>query len=332
MKTNNRISLRDERDVLEVVPALVGFHPRDSLVAVVLHDDRIYVTARLDLAALDAPDSHRWLAERLTCGRDGPSDGFNDSGGDSADDGGKHEVTTVFLVGYGLRDRAESAVVAMCAAMSALGVQVVGSLVVEDNLWWNLGESGSGHPVPCEGSLAQQVRGPYRRVVACREDLVMSVSAPKGEQEDAMMDLYVAAIETCDEEDCATAGARVLSLMESEQGSDEDYVQAGVAMTTQKVRDHVWSSLTPEAPRRWLPFWIEVLRRTPVGLRTIPLGVTGMIAWVAGEGALMNVCLDEAEKEDPTHSLIVLLKTISATGVSPGLWDEVRARQLEVGI
>ncbi|MDR0847601.1 MAG: DUF4192 domain-containing protein [Propionibacteriaceae bacterium] len=307
MKKKSLISLHTETDVLEAVPALVGFWPQDSLVAVVFRDRRVYVTARWDIAALDDPLAARWLAKRLTL----------------SDDGKVAEATTVFLVGYGDRARAEAAVTATSVALGDAGAAVVGSLVVDGGLWWRAGEPGAGHTVPNLGEIARQVCG-RGQVVGSRRELAVSVSAPKGEQEDAMMGLYVTALEESDEDDWARLGARVMSAMESGQRVDEDYVQAGVAMTIQKVRDQVWCGLTAETARRWLPFWVEVLRRTPVGLRSAPLGVTGMVAWVAGQGALMNVCLEEAEKEDPTYPLITLLKTISESCAPPTLWDAVR--------
>jgi len=74
-----------------------------------------------------------------------------------------------------------------------------------------------------------------------------------------------------------------------------------------------------------LPFWKEVLIRTPYPMRSAVLGVTAMVAWVAGEGALMNICIEEAEKTDPDYPLVSLVKQISMACLTPASWEEIRA-------
>ena len=49
-ETPPRLSVRTVDDLVGLVPYLIGFHPRDSLVVIMLCDGQVEVTARVDLA------------------------------------------------------------------------------------------------------------------------------------------------------------------------------------------------------------------------------------------------------------------------------------------
>src|SRR5438874_6565726 len=49
-----RVHLHTTSDLIAAVPALLAFHPTDCLVAIYLHQDRLVLAARQDLAALTA--------------------------------------------------------------------------------------------------------------------------------------------------------------------------------------------------------------------------------------------------------------------------------------
>jgi hypothetical protein len=55
-----------------------------------------------------------------------------------------------------------------------------------------------------------------------------------------------------------------------------------------------------------------------------------MVAWVAGEGALLNICLDEALVCDPTYPVIQTLSRIAARGMPPSWWDEVQPSMIRI--
>ncbi len=46
------LRVREPGDLIEAIPYLLGFHPRESLVVVGLDDGRVCVTARVDLSEL----------------------------------------------------------------------------------------------------------------------------------------------------------------------------------------------------------------------------------------------------------------------------------------
>ena len=49
------LRLRGGQDVASLVPYLLGFHPQDSIVALVCVDGRLFMTARMPLDMADHP-------------------------------------------------------------------------------------------------------------------------------------------------------------------------------------------------------------------------------------------------------------------------------------
>jgi hypothetical protein len=54
-----------------------------------------------------------------------------------------------------------------------------------------------------------------------------------------------------------------------------------------------------------------------------PLGLLGMAAWINGNGALLNCCVERLEEIDPGYTLGHLLAEISERALPPSLWDEL---------
>ena len=312
MKTNsiNAIpTIRSPQELLDSIPSLIGFRPADSLVAVVVRHKLVYVTARLDIAAFDGPEGAEWLAERLTHGPDG----------EPLDDIG------VYLVGYSERNRARNAVLAMC---EALGPVTKEALVVDGGLWWRVDdeEDAPGHKLPRKGRMSR-ILAPDNTVMESREELAASIAAPTGTKEDEMLEAVMDSLDLIPEEDPSLAGRRIVHLMEQwARGypvTDAEYLSAVMTVAMGPARDEIWTILTRAKAERYLPFWKQAMVRTPKGVRTAALAVTGIIAWIAGEGALMNICLEEAESTDPEYPLVQMLKDICLGGLPPSYWDQM---------
>src|SRR5438046_7564085 len=62
LKTQTRLKVRRPDDLLAIVSYLVGFHPEESLVAVVVRSGRVRVTVRMDIPPESASDE---IAERI---------------------------------------------------------------------------------------------------------------------------------------------------------------------------------------------------------------------------------------------------------------------------
>jgi len=164
------------------------------------------------------------------------------------------------------------------------------------------------------------------------------IAAPRGQREDEMMDLLMDAMESIPDENPHNAGKMVVALIETWQSGsalrDADYLSVALAMSMPQARDEMWKTLTTARAQACLPFWKEVLCRTPSSLRTPVLAVAGMVAWMSGEGAMMNICLEEAERADGDYPLVVTLGLISRGCVHPDFWasirDQVASLELDV--
>jgi len=287
-------TLRTPEDLLDAIPGFLGFKPSDSLVAVVIRDGDVHFTARLDAAAIEHPEGPAWFCERLISLAQGPR--------------------TIFLVCYSSRSRACDVI---NCVIHRLGDYVVDALVVDGETWWFADDKADhqGRGVP-SASLNHST---------CRADIAASIAAPSGDREDEMLARLIEAIDRDEACDPACAGKAVVAMMnswvEGKTLSDADFLTASVTMSVGQARDEVWRVLNHKAAKDCLDFWKEVCVRTPTGIRTPALGVTGMVAWIAGDGALLNICLEQAEEAD--HPLINLLTRISLDCLPPSSWERV---------
>ena len=287
---------------MEAIPHLIGFHPTDSIVAIVVRGRWIHLTARWDIQAIE--EGHvEWIIHRLTQGEG-------------------EEGYRVLLTGYAKRDRACRALDIM---VHHLGSRVLDAIVVEGDQWWFANEEieSTGRPV-LHG--VSQVLGNRDEAYKSRADLAASIAAPIGEREDEMIAHLEEALDSVSE-DPREAGRQVVTQMgmwsDGAPLSDVDFLSAGLAMTTGTARDELWTIVTNETATQCLPFWKEVLRRTPSQVRVPALAVTGMIAWIAGQGAFMNICLEEAEFIDQEYPLVKMLSQISLASLHPDSWRAV---------
>jgi len=202
------------------------------------------------------------------------------------------------------------------------------ALVVDGDTWWRVDDEDDapGHRLPRKGRMSR-ILAPDGSVMGSREELAASVAAPTGAKEDEMLEALMDSLDLIPEEDPALAGRRVIHLMEQwSRGypvTDAEYLSAVMTVAMGPARDEIWTILTRAKAEAYLPFWIQAMSRTPTGVRTPALAVTGIIAWIAGEGALMNICLEEAESTDPEYPLVQMLRDICLGGLPPSYWDKL---------
>jgi hypothetical protein len=99
-----------------------------------------------------------------------------------------------------------------------------------------------------------------------------------------------------------------------------------------RLRDRAWSMITPEDAEQHADVWSRVTRRVPAALSAAPLALAGMAAWIGGNGALLNCCVEELSRIHPKYSMGHLLATLSEQAVSPRLWDELAGPMRETAL
>lgn len=342
-------------ELLQAVPYLLGFHPRDSLVLLGLDDTRLVVTARVDLADLGEAELLPTLLAALARGGAARVIGVVYDRGPAAP-----------LPWRGLVDEVQ-------AAASRHGCVVDDLLRVADGRWWSyLCDDVAccppeGRPVPetpsafvAEATVAGMVALPDRAALAATLDplpeprraallpRLREVGAAEAAGATGGREILTAAkrLDTADpgapSDARADHGSDGGSVDGSAEGSAEGWVDGwggelddaavvrfGAALTHCAVRNAVWLAIERgRADGRRL--WLELARRLPAPYDAAPLFLYGWTSWRAGNGALAGIAAERAVASDPGYTAADLLAAVLAQGLGPsqvprlhkpGSWD-----------
>ncbi|CAA9300573.1 MAG: hypothetical protein AVDCRST_MAG48-1288, partial [uncultured Friedmanniella sp.] len=98
------------------------------------------------------------------------------------------------------------------------------------------------------------------------------------------------------------------------------------------VRDVGWALVSRGTAEEHQRLWARVVAGSPPEVASAPLGLLGATAWVGGNGALLNCCVERLERDDPGYTMGRLLADLSERALPPSLWDElVGGLRAEVG-
>jgi hypothetical protein len=322
------LHVRDPGDLIEAVPYLLGFHPRDSLVIVGLDDRfRVGVTARVDLAELAdpavLPATLRVLADASAAHAvaiiyDGSPDPIARGAlpwRDLVDDAGRWASTS--------------------------GVTLVDALLVARGRWWSYVCAGSdccpeeGRAVPGDASPSAAA-ATYAGLVALsgREEL----SAALEPDDDAARAGLEPLLAECENASVAAAlgghdkrrqrsvkRAIFASARDADQSlfvgtsgrlSDEQVCRFAAALTEIPVRDAVWLAVD-QRRLDGRALWREIARRVPAPYDAAPLFLFGWASWRDGDGPNASIAVDRALVSDPGYTAADLLRAALAHGLDP---------------
>ncbi|HSV67423.1 MAG TPA: DUF4192 domain-containing protein [Mycobacteriales bacterium] len=327
------LTLRGPGDLVDVVPYLLGFHPRDSLVVVSLHaaGAQVGVVVRADLAELrDQPELAAHLTAQLL--QAGAEEIVVVVFGELAD------PSAEVLLGV-LPERDLVAEIAAAAAGS--GVRMREALFVASGRW----RSYTCADEECCPAAGRPVGGATSRlaVAAATVGLVVlpdraALAATLDPEPEDGIGLAAAVVRaegdlarrvTADrsvEPWRAAAAARVRRSLDKLTAagavswpSHSAAAKVAVGLTDRAVRDAAW--LWMERSRGLcgavLELWRELARRVPAGYRVAPLFLTGWAAWRDGAGPLARIAVDRALELDPTYSAALLLDQTLSLGLDP---------------
>ena len=311
----SRASVRvtDPTDLLALVPYFLGFHPQESVVAVFIRSGRVLLTARVDLPTAAHLGALVDQFDRLAV---------------------QHRAAELVLVAY---SEANAEVRSQLGEVVAglTGSHVSEAIVVQQQRWWSLMCPGSccpadGRPYEVESHrLAAEAVYAGMSVRGGRDELAALVVGP------GPADLRpvgrcgrVAATRAGKADASATSRAgRARGPSRGGRGElDQDRLLGLAVLTTDVlIRDLAWAQITRAEARRHVELWVEVVAAAPPALASAPLALLGLAAWISGDGALQNCCVERLERTDPDYSLGTLLGEISARALPPTLWDELHA-------
>ncbi|HEX6247829.1 MAG TPA: DUF4192 domain-containing protein [Nocardioidaceae bacterium] len=325
-------------DLLALVPCVLGFHPEDSLVLVVVAGEgEQQLHARVDLTPDDV-DLELAGASLLHAVR-------------------RTRARQVALIAYTDDPLlADVAVDRLDDQLFDAGVDVVCALRADGRRWYSLDCDDdccppegrpydlSSHPITAQSVLDGQVT--YRSRAELADSLVSSdpddVEAVAEAADEAMSRFRstVGAI-VAPGQDHPESARRYL-VAEGEwvrdrvrrflgDGEPLDAAEAGriaVALVNIQVRDVAWSEMSHANARSHVQLWRDLVRRTPLDLRAAPAALLGFAAWLSGDGALAWCAVERCQEAEPDYSLAGLLSQALVAAVPPSTWQPIPPEDL----
>lgn len=333
------LHLRTVTDFVEAIPYLLGVHPTESLVVVMLHGPhgRVGVTLRYDLPrSCGAPAMARDVAAHASL--------------HSADCAvvvvfaerppGSDEVPEWSLVGQ------------VSAALSQAGVTVADSLYVSGGNWQSYlcSDPGccpsEGRSLPAPGTLSDLAAAAANGglVALPDRDTLRARLAPAEGSARARMERALATAEAAFVQAAASGGipawraamqgrieCALACTLPADEGSglsastysdasvltDEEAAEILVALSDTAVRDIWWLKAEDGGSSAGLALWSRLVQRAVPPYDAAPLFLLGWTAWRRGDATLARMAAERALSSDPDYQAASLLLDAMDLGVDP---------------
>jgi hypothetical protein len=344
-------------DLLALVPCVLGFHPEESLVMVVVAGEGPNLHARVDLP-LDEESTELVVATLVNAVH-------------------RADATRTALIAY-THDhaRARAITVRLATALEQRDVGVSLAIRADGERWYSLDcdldahdpahdpardPAGgccppdgwpydlSTHPFTAEAVLEGQVT--YRNREALADSLVgTDLAAVDAVAEAAEESARRRSVVTRGPRRPAQAGdpeqagplerddlvvegewvrGRVRRFATSGEPLDHDEVgRLLVAVADVEVRDVAWAEMTREGAAVHVDLWREVVRRAPHEWMAAPAALLAFAAWLAGDGALAWCAVERCQEADPDYSLARLVAETLEAAVPPTTWQPIPPQSL----
>lgn len=328
------IRITGPRDLVDLVPYLVGFWPTESLVLVSLRGSRrrVGLTLRIDLVGV----------------RSG-SEALEHCAAHLARAGARSVMVMVYrdrVGGTGGRALPDARLAErVMRKVRMRGVEVDEALLVTRDRWWSyLCDDPSccpaaGHPITppdrpsavvaaatVAGLVAAPDRGSLERSVdpapaADREAVALLVAAAqaradgRGRGDDRR---YRAAV--ADEVAAAVAGQRSGRT----HLDDDTAARLLVALRDIGIRDQCCGYATGADSAAMQALSMQLARRATAPYDVAPYTVLAWCAWRDGNGALARIAVERALRSDGSYALATLLAQALDRGINPGVWRDPR--------
>ncbi len=316
---------RNPADLIAVVPAVLGFHPQDSVVLLTFGPPEAAFHARVDLPV------------------------------EAAEQGVVGDVLVDAVLANDARraavllytDDVEAAYAQADVLLGRLlehGVEVIDVIRVDEDHW---------HPVPSDGSPGTPYRldtHPFTAqrvfegqvVHRDREDLADSLV---GTDDEDATEVALAATRFADLVASADEGAahgflrtearwlqrRIRSRIDDHaQLSPSDAGRLLVLASLVPTRDVAWAEITRATSAPHVELWRELVRRCPRELLPGPAALLAFAAWQHGDGALAWCAIDRCLEVDPDYSMAHYVAEVLTRAVPPGVWQQLREEDLAV--
>ncbi len=311
---------RTPTDLVAIVPVVLGFHPRDSVVLLTFGTPGAAFHARVDLPVDQAEQEE--VADLLV-------------GAVSA-----NRVERVAVVLY--TDDVEVAHSQFDLLLGRLlerGVEVIDVLRVDEGRWHSLPEDDSpGTPYDL-GVHPFTAQGVFEGHVVHRDRAELADTLVGTDEEDAVEVALAATrfaelMETSRELGLLRTEARWLQrFVRSRASGPVAPLDAGrllVLASLVPTRDVAWSEITRASSGHHVELWRGLVRRAPRHLLPGASSLLAFAAWQHGDGALAWCAIDRCLGVDPDHSMAHGVAQLLTAAVPPSVWEPVPERDLAV--
>jgi hypothetical protein len=313
-----RFRIRDEADVLALVPYTFGFHPEDSLVMLTLDAEGRPFQARVDLP--DEPGDLLLVSEQLI-----PPAVLNN---------GRDAILVAYTDDECL---AEAATGLLGHGLEQAGIEVVLRLRADGARWFPVGTDepdvraieGVPYDVRTHELTSRAVldgRVTYRN----RQELAGSLATGDWETAEQVSDAHaeLPPLPLRDTKALAEEARRLAAVVRdaiSEQRCPDPTATARLlrGIACRDVRDVVWCAITQESADAHVRLWRDVVRCCPEQLVAPAAGLLAFSAWLAGDGALAWCAVERSLCADPDHTLARLVGQALEGAVPPSTWQGV---------
>jgi hypothetical protein len=316
--------------LLALVPQLMGFEPRLSIVVIGTRPPRgrVELTLRFDLPPVPDPGAANGVAGQALSVL--AAQGFQSG----------------VAIGYGPGRLVTPVADALRRLAAGLGFRLTEILRAEDGRYWSylcdqpsccpaegVPYSPPGHPVtaqfaaagappvlagraemaatvaPVEGAAARSMDAATRRAED-RASLLIARAATSGRRGAGRRLLAGEGLDAVRRAiDAYRAGDRI--------PSDDEAAWLAHVLLDLRVRDDAWARMDPAFVDEHLRLWTDITRLARPGYVAPAAALLAFVAWQSGNGALANMALDRAAADNPGYSMAILLREVISAGTSP---------------
>lgn len=321
------LRVRNPGDLIEAIPYLLGFHPRESLVIVGLAGTRVSITARVDLDELGEAGMLAGTLEVLVNGES------------------TRAIAAIFD-GRAADPRApelphRDLIRELALLAGEFGIDLVDAVLVAGGRWWSYRCTddeccpATGRELPGDASPSRAA-ATYAGLVALadREELA-ALLEPDDDAQRATLEPVIAEHENLAA--AAVVGGYVqrrqrsvkraifaaardadASLFPGSGGglSDDDACRFAVALSETPIRDAVWLAVD-QRRLDGRAVWREIARRVPAPYDAAPLFLFGWASWREGNGVAAGIAAERAMASDPEYTAAELLLGALKHGLDP---------------
>lgn len=295
----SRVAIRDLSDLVGIVPYLVGFRPEESLVIVVTEQAHVRLTGRLDLCDIHQLSLPAFLA-RI-------SDRF------ASADFWFLAYTDDIEMGWGILEQ---------CARTVEGHRL-GRIIQVNSSGWVADERQGPFCAHATAAAAAHAAALGLPVIGEREDLARRLSGPPDDAIDGLLERFDQAV-ACVEGWSYSQRCEQLTHLVRQACDERDLVVLAVLAADPIMQRAAIAELDRAHAAQALDQWAKVVNVALTPWVSGPVGLTGLSAWIAGEGALHTICLEYLEKLGCTDVLAAVLGWINHDVVPPESWPHTQ--------